>query len=93
MEPKERKNRQIPNNGNGRPKGAKNKTTRTALEAIALAAEGLGGSARLQEWAKEAPENEKVFWGTIYPKLLPLQVSGEGGGALIVQLMSADARL
>lgn len=77
----------------GKPKGAKSHTTRTALEAIALAAEGLGGSARLQEWAKEAPENEKVFWGTIYPKLLPLQVSGEGGGALIVQLMSADARL
>ena len=64
----------------GKPKGAKSKTTRTALEAIALAAESLGGAERLTEWAKEAPENEKVFWGTIYPKLLPLQVTGTDGG-------------
>lgn len=71
----------------GKPKGAKSHTTRTALEAIALAAENLGGSARLVEWAKEAPENEKVFWGTIYPKLLPLQVSGEGGGALVIEII------
>ncbi len=91
--PKVGKNRQIPNGGNGRPKGAKNLTTRTALEAIALAAEGLGGAARLQEWATEAPENERVFWGTIYPKLLPLQVTGANGGALIVQMTSGDAEL
>ena len=64
--------------GQGRPKGCKNKTTQSALEAIALAAEELGGSARLVEWAKEDPANEKVFWGTIYPKLLPLTVKGPG---------------
>ena len=64
----------------GKPKGAKSKTTRTALEAIALAAENLGGAARLTEWAKEDLANEKVFWGTIYPKLLPLQVTGADGG-------------
>lgn len=61
----------------GKPKGAKSKITRTALEAIALAAENLGGAERLTQWAKEAPENEKIFWGTIYPKLLPLQVTGD----------------
>ena len=85
--------RKPPNAGKGRVKGVLNKTTRTALEAIQLAAEGLGGASRLQEWAKEAPENERVFWGTIYPKLLPLQVTGANGGALIVQLASADAGL
>lgn len=67
----------------GRPKGALNKTTRTAKEAIALAAEKLGGSERLVEWVQEDPQNERVFWGTIYPKLLPLQVSGENGAPLI----------
>lgn len=77
----------------GKPKGAKSHTTRTALEAIQMAAEGLGGAARLQAWAKEAPENERVFWGTIYPKLLPLQVTGNNGGALIVQLSGSDAGL
>lgn len=64
----------------GRPKGVPNKTTQTAKDAIALAAAELGGAARLVEWAKEDPQNEKAFWASIYPKLLPLQVTGEGGG-------------
>lgn len=66
----------------GKPKGATNKTTKTAKEAIAIAADRLGGAERLVEWAKADPLNERTFWGTIYPKLLPLQVTGEGGGAL-----------
>lgn len=66
----------------GKPKGATSKTTRTALEAIALAAEKLGGTDRLVSWAQEAPENEKAFWTTIYPKVLPLQVTGKDGGAI-----------
>lgn len=37
---------------------------------------------RLEAWAREAPENERAFWVTIYPKLLPLQVTGKDGGAL-----------
>ncbi len=64
----------------GKPKGALSKTTKMAKEAIALAAEGLGGAERLQSWAQEDPKNEAAFWTTIYPKLLPLQLSGEGGG-------------
>lgn len=31
-------------------------------------------------WVKADPANEKSFWTAIYPKLLPLQLSGEGGG-------------
>jgi hypothetical protein len=69
----------------GRVKGSKNKMTLIAREAIALAAEKLGGVERLVFWAKEAPENERVFWGTIYPKLLPLQVTGEGGGPVQIE--------
>lgn len=64
----------------GRPKGVPNKTTQAAKDAIAQAATELGGAARLVEWAKEDPQNEKAFWTAIYPKLLPLQVTGEGGG-------------
>ncbi len=70
------------NAGKGRPKGATNKTTTTAKEAIALAAEGLGGTERLIVWAKEDPKNEAAFWTSIYPKLLPLQVNGEMSLAL-----------
>jgi hypothetical protein len=63
--------------GRGRPKGALNKTTRAAQEAIAYAAEGLGGADRLVAWAKEDARNESAFWTTIYPKLLPLQIAGD----------------
>ena len=63
--------------GAGRKKGVPNKTTVAAKEAIQMAADKLGGPDRLVTWAKEDPSNEKVFWGTIYPKLLPLQVSGD----------------
>jgi hypothetical protein len=62
----------------GKPKGALSKTTKTAKEAIALAAEGLGGTERLIAWAQADPLNERAFWSSIYPKLLPLQVNGAG---------------
>ena len=68
--------------GPGRPKGVKNRLTTAAKDSIALAAEGLGGTARLIEWAQSDPLNERAFWATIYPKLLPLQLTGEGGGAI-----------
>lgn len=66
--------------GRGRPKGSPNKLAKAAKDAIAEAADALGGAERLTDWAREAPENEKAFWTTIYPKLLPVQVTGEGGG-------------
>lgn len=64
--------------GRGRPKGSVNKVGKEAKEVIAAAADGLGGLDRLIEWAKAAPENERAFWATIYPKLLPLQLHGAG---------------
>jgi hypothetical protein len=68
--------------GAGRPKGVKNKTTLQVKEAISFAAAGLGGAERLVEWAKEDPQNERVFWAQIYPKLLPLEISGNNGGPI-----------
>jgi hypothetical protein len=81
------KNGNQPNRG-GRPKGSVNKTTAAAKDVIAHAAEALGGKQRLVAWAKEAPENERVFWGTIYPKLLPLQVAGADGGPLKIEFVT-----
>jgi hypothetical protein len=66
----------------GRQKGTPNKVTVAVKDAIAAAADGLGGTDRLIAWAQEDPTNERVFWGQIYPKLLPLQLTGEGGGPL-----------
>lgn len=68
--------------GPGRPKGVPNKTTRIAKDAIAFAANEMGGGERLVAWMKEDAKNEAAFWTTIYPKLLPLQVTGEDGGPL-----------
>jgi hypothetical protein len=81
-EPKKGTNRG--NAGKGRPKGALNKTTTAAKEAIAMAAEGLGGAERLMEWAKEDPANERAFWATIYPKLIPVTLSGDQDNPLQV---------
>lgn len=67
----------------GKPKGAISHLTRSAKQAIEIAAQGLGGSDRLIEWAKEDPLNERAFWSSIYPKLLPLQVSGDPENPLI----------
>ena len=75
-------NENLSNKGRGRPKGSPNRTTASAKEAIAQAAEKLGGADRLVAWAQEEPANERAFWSTIYPKLLPLQVSGEDGGPI-----------
>lgn len=63
--------------GPGRPKGSSNKTTKAAKDAIAAAAEGLGGVDRLIAWAKEDPLNERAFWATIYPKLIPVTLAGD----------------
>jgi len=71
-----------PRAGMGRPKGCSNKKTQAAKDAIADAALALGGTKRLVEWAKSDPNNERVFWGTIYPKLLPLQVGGDAGNPI-----------
>jgi len=68
----------------GRPKGSVNKLHAEAKDAIADAARGLGGARRLATWAKESPENERAFWVSIYPKLIPLQVGGDPNGAPIV---------
>ena len=72
--------------GPGRPKGVPNKITTAAKDAIAQAAEMLGGTNRLVTWVKLDEKNESAFWTSIYPKLLPLQVSGEGGGAVKFEL-------
>ena len=72
--------------GPGRPKGVLNKTTSIAKDAIALAADRLGGGERLYAWAQEEAKNEAAFWTTIYPKLLPLQVNADIQGKMVTEV-------
>lgn len=55
----------------GRAKGTPNKVTADVRQLILTAVADLGGHARLVAWAKEDPANERVFWGTLMPKVLP----------------------
>src|SRR3954464_5354388 len=61
----------------GRKKGTPSKATVKAKDAIAAAADRLGGVDRLVAWVQEDPANERIFWGSIYPKLIPVQVQGD----------------
>ena len=80
----------LPKRGPGRPKGSPNKIGREAKEVIAAAAEELGGGARLVEWVQANEKNEYAFWSSIYPKLLPLTLSGDKENPLITTFKLAD---
>ncbi|MGL5735370.1 MAG: hypothetical protein ACRCYS_10940 [Beijerinckiaceae bacterium] len=73
-------NRKPPNAGMGRPKGAVNKTTAAAKEAIQTVFDNLGGPDALERWVRSDADNEKAFYVQVWPKLLPLQVNGAGEG-------------
>lgn len=79
--------RKPPNAGKGRPKGSVNKTTALLKDAILKAAENAGnkvgseGLVSYLEW--QAEENPAPFM-SLLGKVLPMQVTGEDGGALTV---------
>jgi hypothetical protein len=75
--------------GKGRPAGSVNKLGSTAKENIAAVFVRMGGTAEMTKWAKANPTQ---FY-SLYAKLIPVEVSGEGGGPLILQLSNADAAL
>ncbi len=79
-EPKLGTNRKPPNGGKGRPKGAKNKTSLAAKEAIALVFDKLGGAPALHTWASLSDDNTKVFYTAIWPKIIALSIEGQGEG-------------
>lgn len=84
----------LTNAGKGRAKGSVNKTTKLAKEAIAEAFDRLGGADRLVEWAQEDPDNERVFYTALLPKLIPVQteLTGKDGGAIqLEQKVREDA--
>lgn len=70
--------RKPPAAGKGRPKGAKNKTTTKVKEMILAALDEAGGVEYLVEQSEENP----TAFLTLVGKVLPLQVTGEDGGAI-----------
>lgn len=82
------KKRTPPAAGNGRPKGAVNKTTKLLKDAILKAAEQAGnkiGKDGLVSYLEaQALENPGPFL-SLLGKVLPMQVTGEDGGAIRIE--------
>lgn len=75
----------LPGPGPGRPRGSVNKTTALLKDAILQAATEAGNGdmvAYLKEQAKKNPGPFMALLG----KVLPMQLTGEGGGALMIQV-------
>jgi hypothetical protein len=66
----------------GKPKGTTNHISRLAKENIEDVFGMVGGLQGMADWAKE---NRTAFYG-IYAKLLPLQLTGAGGGSIKTEL-------
>ena len=68
-----KKGEKRPNQGKRGP----NKTTLAAKEAIEFVFDGLGGASGLKTWVQSDPLNERVFYGQIWPKILPKEIKAD----------------
>lgn len=76
-----------PKSGGGSRKGIPNKSTHDVREAILWAADQLGGKQRIVTWAQEDPQNERIFWDRLYPRLLPKEINANVAGTVQVKLI------
>lgn len=67
----------------GRQPGSPNKVSKSAREAFTLAFEAIGGADALGKWARD---NRTAFY-QLYGRLIPVDVSGEGGEAVPVKVI------
>lgn len=79
----------------GRKAGTPNKLTTTAKETIAQCASLLEANGKtLYRWVDKDDTNERIFWSQIYPKLLPLQISGDEENPLrVITFRDDEAKL
>lgn len=79
-----------PNDGKGRPPGAKNKFT-SFKQSLLNVYQAMGGDAAFCEWASRR-ENKGEFY-KLMAKMLPKEVelTGKDGGALEIRLISYKA--
>lgn len=72
----------------GRVKGTPNKLSSTAKDTIAQCASMLEANGKtLYRWVDKDETNERIFWSQIYPKLLPLQISGDKDAPLTIKIV------
>jgi hypothetical protein len=86
-----------PNAGKGRVAGVPNKTTAALKDAIlaagaAVGMDGKGKDGLVGYLKRVAAEDVKAFSGLL-GKVLPLQITGEGGGPVVISASPLDERL
>lgn len=82
----------LTNAGKGRPPGSLNKTTTLLKDAILQAATQAGGPGGMAAYlTTQAAENPGPFMALL-GKVLPMQVTGEGGGDLTIKVITGVAR-
>jgi hypothetical protein len=69
-----------PKPGPGRRKGSQNKITRAVKDMVVGALERGGG----EDWLLSQMTKNPVAFMTLVGKIVPLQVTGEGGGPVII---------
>ena len=74
--------------GQGRPKGTPNRINRDLREMILGALSDAGGAAYLARQAETSPAAFLALLG----RILPLQMTGEGGGAATIQIVTGVPR-
>jgi hypothetical protein len=67
--------------GAGRPVGSVNKVTKSVKDALTEAFDELGGVPSLVRWARMQPTDFYKLWS----RLLPIQITGNAGGPIVVQ--------
>ena len=76
--------------GPGRPKGVPNKTTTELKQAILNAANDVGedgeGKAGLVGYLRTLARSEPKAFSGLLGRVLPLQVTGEGGGPVVARI-------
>ena len=70
--------------GPGRPKGMPNKTTALLKDAILQAAHKAGGDGGMVQYLTDQAEKNPGPFMSLLGKVLPMQITGEDGGAVLV---------
>ncbi len=82
----------LTNAGKGRPKGAVNKTTALLKDAILAAATKAGGEGGLEAYLADQAEKNPGPFMALLGKVLPMQLTGDDGGAIKIEAVEWRVR-